>query len=888
MKTILLDPDIQRGRMIRDGLAEMGHEVTTAESAADLVARRQVEGQRLVVVSAAVLQQEGLRLAQQLRLSSGAPNCLVLAVDEGSDAASTTELLAAGADDVLPTPLRPEVLAQRVKIAEHRLKRGLRRERWFEALIALGNTVYTVTDATGVVVYSSPTLARVTGWEPHEMVGRSLFDLILPEDLPAARDVLQQVLDNPRQAVSTQMRCWNQDGSVSVLEASVSNCLEDPQIGGIIITTSDVTKQRATESALKHSEMRYRTLVETAREGIGICDADENFVFVNPALAEQLGYERSELEQIGLRELADTAWHERFRRGTADRQKGIAARYEVSLYTKQGELRHFSLSAAPLLDDSGAFAGTLGLLTDITELKRSSEKLHKSEQRYRLIAENVSDVIWTQHLPQPMDMMTDIDPVAAVALAEEIVEQAEVTYVSPSVTQMLGYSVNEAMATPNADLLTASSVEAMRDLIASGLVKEWNPAAAVDGPALLEVEFRTRDGGSCWGEAMGNLLLDERRRLVGFLAVTRNVTERKHVERALRESELRLRRLVENMPDFVILVDQDAQIQYVNRGVAGHEVEQLVGQWGFGFLAEEAHPTCKAAFEAALATGEVQTVEAKARSGYWWDCRLVPLADEKATPQVMIICTDVTEQKEAAAAVREEQDLLRQLLELHERDRKVLAFELHDGFAQQLTGAMMSLEAASMLLASSPDKAAGPLGEATRLLRESIEESRRLVGGLRPPVLDQFGVVAAVEHLVSINQGDGTEIEFVSRGGTRRMAAPLENAVFRIVQESLTNIRRHSRSERAVVDLLVSDEGVSLKIQDWGVGFQTMQTREACFGLRGIRERARLLNGRAQVISTPALGTTINVFLPLVERPPQENDADSVVPGDGDPMLPQL
>ena len=385
----------------------------------------------------------------------------------------------------------------------------------------------------------------------------------------------------------------------------------------------------------------------------------------------------------------------------------------------------------------------------------------------------------------------------------------------------------------------------------------------------------TKDGGVCWGEITGNFLWDDERHVIGSLVVTRDITERKQVEEALLDSEHRLRRLIENMPDFVILVDENAEIHYVNRGVAGREPDQLLGRSGFGFLAEESHAACRVAFAAALETGEVQFAEARGTSGLWWNCRLVPLKEKTGATHVMIICSDVTEERRANEAVRKEQDLLRQLIELHERDRKVLAFELHDGFAQQLTGAMMSLEVASRLATSTPDKAIAPLGDAMRLLRESIAESRRLVSGLRPPVLDEFGIVAAVEHLVGLNHSEQQlRIDFVSRGRARRLATPLENAIFRIVQEALTNIRRHSQSRKAVVELRLDEAHVSVEVRDWGVGFELKGVREACFGLRGIRERARLLGGCVEIQSSPGDGTTVRVSLPMIEPRPEDRERD--------------
>ncbi len=869
MKAIVLDPLKQRQQLVQAVLAGRGHDLMVAESVAELIAARRAGSHHLIFVAAEIIRREGLPLSQQLRLPGQEGSCVILALeDEGLT--DPQGLLAAGADDVLAGPLDPDTVLLRTSIAEHRLRRGLRRERWFEALIALGTTVYTVTDAHGSVLYTSPSLTNVSGFRPDSMIGRSIFDLVVPEDAESARQLFAEIASKPGETARTRLRCWNEDGTQNVVEASIRNCLEDPLIGGVIVTSTDVTKQREIESALETSETRYRTLVETAREGIAICSPDETLTFVNPAFAELLGYERGELEGVNLRQLTDDVEFAKLQGEAAHRRSGAANRYELRLFTKQKNVRVLRVSASPLFGEAGEFLGTLGVLADITERRREAERLRKSEERYRLIAENVSDVIWTRHLPEPVVIPDLLDHAEAEALAETLLGNLEASYVSPSVTRMLGYSVSEALALSVRDALTQSSYADLCQFVARGIEQQDElPSRAV----TLELQHLTKDGGIRWGELTGNLLWDEQRRVLGSLVVTRDVTERKQVEEALLDSEHRLRRLIENMPDFVILVDENAEIHYVNRGAAGREPHHLVGQRGFGFLAEESHPACRAAFALALQTGEVQYVEARGLSGLWWSCRLVPLKEKTIATHVMIICTDVTEERLANEAVRKEQDLLRQLIELHERDRKVLAFELHDGFAQQLTGAMMSLEVAARLTTSNPEKAEAPLVEAMRLLRESIEESRRLVSGLCPPVLDQFGIVAAIEHLVSLNHCDEQlGIEFVSRGRMRRLAAPLENAVFRIVQETLTNIRRHSQSRKATVELQLEGDQVCVQVRDWGVGFEPDGIQEACFGLRGIRERARLLGGKAQIRSTPGDGTTVHVCLPMIEPPSEDAD----------------
>ena len=142
-----------------------------------------------------------------------------------------------------------------------------------------------------------------------------------------------------------------------------------------------------------------------------------------------------------------------------------------------------------------------------------------------------------------------------------------------------------------------------------------------------------------------------------------------------------------------------------------------------------------------------------------------------------------------------------------------------------------------------------------------------LINGLRPPILDEAGIVAAIDYLIcEVTQQCDLEVEFVRDLQVIRLAPPLETTVFRIVQESLTNVQRHSGSKRAKVSLTGNDDRLNLEVKDWGVGFEPEEVDESHFGLRGIRERARLLGGKAVVDTSLGHGTRIEVDLPLLER----------------------
>jgi PAS domain S-box-containing protein len=230
------------------------------------------------------------------------------------------------------------------------------------------------------------------------------------------------------------------------------------------------------------------------------------------------------------------------------------------------------------------------------------------------------------------------------------------------------------------------------------------------------------------------------------------------------------------------------------------------------------------------------------------------------------IVRDITRRKHAEEALEKERRLLRQMLNLLERDRKLVAYEIHDGMAQDLTGAILKLQGLRSQQAGDPATAEQSLADLEKSVRSALAEARRLIGGLRPPVLDASGVVAAVEFLVAEHrQRSGIEIEFAHQVRFHRLAQPLEVALFRVVQESLTNACRYSRSPRVRVELTQLDEHtVRVEVRDWGVGFDPGQIEPGHFGVQGIRERARLFGGQATIDSSPGQGTRVVVELPLV------------------------
>jgi two-component system, NarL family, sensor histidine kinase DevS len=218
----------------------------------------------------------------------------------------------------------------------------------------------------------------------------------------------------------------------------------------------------------------------------------------------------------------------------------------------------------------------------------------------------------------------------------------------------------------------------------------------------------------------------------------------------------------------------------------------------------------------------------------------------------------------AAVAVdlsqRVARDALRRVVEAQELERRRLARELHDETGQALTSILLALRPLEGALEKPENRAAA--AELRELVVATLQDVRRLAVELRPKVLDDFGLVPALERLTdSFGEQTGIKVDFESRAGADRVPAEVETAIYRIVQESLTNVVKHAHAQTVSILVTRKDGALTAVVEDDGRGFDTGGTGDG-FGLEGMRERMALLDGRLAVESGEA-GTTLVAEVPL-------------------------
>lgn len=211
------------------------------------------------------------------------------------------------------------------------------------------------------------------------------------------------------------------------------------------------------------------------------------------------------------------------------------------------------------------------------------------------------------------------------------------------------------------------------------------------------------------------------------------------------------------------------------------------------------------------------------------------------------------------------------MIRAQEDERQRLAREIHDGPAQVLANAIIGLEfiERSLKLAM-PQEAEQAIEEIERVkssMREGLTEIRRFIFDLRPSMLAQRGLAATVEHYIeTYRQFFSAEVELALPKHLPRLTPDQEMTAFRVIQESLQNVHRHSRSTKAWVSVSVTPDGLTVRVRDNGQGFRpsaVLPTAASGFGLNGMRERAEVIGGRITVRSAPERGTDVTLVIPL-------------------------
>jgi PAS domain S-box-containing protein len=336
----------------------------------------------------------------------------------------------------------------------------------------------------------------------------------------------------------------------------------------------------------------------------------------------------------------------------------------------------------------------------------------------------------------------------------------------------------------------------------------------------------------------------------------REARERHRTELNLRDSEERFRQLAENISEVFWLASADGQqVLYVSPAyerVWGRTCESLY-QNSLSYLdavVPEDRERVEATFvrqrEADMFSEEYRIMRPDGSVRWIWDRGFAVRDPQGKLLRVAGFAQDITDSRKASEELAAERDLLRNVMELQEHEKRLICYEIHDGFLQLVAGAAMLFEAYEHVTA---EKRGELVATAVTNLRLAVQDGRRLIRGLRPSVLDEYGVAAAIDDLIDHFSASFTQITFDHDGLVGRLSREVETAAYRIVQEAMNNAKKHSGSDRVHISLELRPQCLALEVRDFGRGFRPNLSASHTFGLLGMTERARLLAGARSTAS---------------------------------------
>ncbi|MBL0182167.1 MAG: PAS domain S-box protein [Chitinophagaceae bacterium] len=604
----------------------------------------------------------------------------------------------------------------------------------------------------------------------------------------------------------------------------------------------DISEREMAAKALRESEEKYRTIIEQASDGIFIAGADTIFIDVNGAGCRMLGYTKEELCTIGFRSLIPAEELETHPIRMAELEDGGTVINERRVLRKDGSIIEIEISAKRLFD--GRFQS---IVRDITERKQAEKALFDSQELYRALVENAPE-----------------------ALVVFDVEEQKFVSVSNSATRLFKMTEAELLKTSP----VAISPEYQADGRLSSEVAEENIRKAIEGEKpVFEWIHKDKEGNNIPCEVWLVKLPSENKVLIRGSIV--DITERKKTEEKIYQSEQKYRLLFYNnplpmwmvtMPDLRIIDVNDAAIKQY--GYSREEFLQLSttdlrpAENVENFLKEvdkmEPGVINIRAWRHKKKDGTIINVETYSHQ-IMYEGRMVWLG----------LPHDVTEQYKAKELLQKSYEDIRllasNLQSIREDERTNIAREIHDELGQQLTGLKMDMHWLTRKIKSTDEEVNKKMKDSIELVNSTIATVRKIATDLRPSILDDLGLLAALEwQSEEFERRSGTKVVFTNKAGDISVMPKPATALFRIYQEVLTNVARHANASKVDAILDSDDKRLYFSISDNGVGFNVNATKDKkTLGLLGIKERSLLIGGTYEIKSTPGQGAEIMISIPL-------------------------
>ena len=692
---------------------------------------------------------------------------------------------------------------------------------------------------------------RFFGKSRDDLVGTRFLELIPEEAHRGTEELLRKLVDD-HITVFNEHEVLQPDGSIG-WQQWVDSVILDPN-GNVIEMQGvgrDVTEQKRFEKALLESQAKlrtsedlYRNVVETQNEMICRYQADSTLTFVNEAYCRYFGKPREHLIGRPILDVIPYISHAQSLEnlGRLFENKGDLV-VERPVMRPDGTTGWTKWTNYPMRDGEGNVVEIQSVGRDVTEQKRFEKALTESEEKYRRIVDTMLEGIW----------VVDAD--------------MRITFANEQLAGMLGYTLEELIGQPGHNFFddkSDSRTREIREKRVQGISEHY------------DARMRRKDGSHLWVLISATPIQSDSGDYLGALAMISDITERKRDEADLREAGERMR----IASDAANIYTWEIEVPTAKITLSSN-VERVLGfdlPADFSQITEIFHEDDRDALAAdfrksmdgELAEGfsDYRLVNPSTGEITWIRAKGTFIKETKNRPARIIgIAQNVTSSK---LAEEELQQLAARLLTLQDEERRRLARELHDQTAQNLAVLDLNLASIKKLLLPEQEKASALVDQSENLTQRSLREVRTISYVLHPPSLDERGLVSAIRWMIEgFSSRSGIRVDFVQNTDIGRLPLDVETALYRVVQEGLTNIHRHAKSDSAHIELTREIDKIILVVKDEGCGFPETAfdpsgdgAQSLGVGVRGMRERLRLLGGWLDVNSSES-GTTLTGIVPI-------------------------
>ncbi len=757
-------------------------------------------------------------------------------------------------------------------------------DAYFRSLIENASDIITILEPNGVIRYESPSIERILGYRPDELVGCNAFEFIHPDDVASIQQVFTEMLTRTDSVESREFRYRHKDGSWRAFEAIGRNLLHDPAVRGVIVTSRDITGRKQTEEVLRQSEERFSITFEYAAIGMALGALDGRWLKANRAMCELVGYTAEELSRMTFRDITHPDDVQACLEYLPELLAGKFHTYQLEkrYLHKCGHIIWVLASVSLVRDASGQPLHVIVQSQDITARKQAEERLRLQSTALEAAGNAV--------------VITGRD--------------GSILWTNPAFTQLTGYTAEEVLGKSPRILKSGAHAESfyrhLWETVTSGQV--WRG----------EMTNRRKDGSVYTEEMTITPVRNERGEISHFIAIKQDITGRQQTERALRESEELFRSLSASSPLGIFLTDTHGLFTYINprcRQILGCSlIESQNNGW-----TKVIHPDDReAAWQHWLeyvqsAEGEysyeyrIQSADGTTRFAHM---RAAPLRSDDRSPMGFAgSVEDITHRRRSEDELREsKQNLERAMQELRAAHDQIVQQErlralgtMASGIAHDFNNALAAILGFTELLCNRPETLADTKKTLRylQMINTAAQDAGIVVNRLREFYRQReegevFGPVdlnKLIEQAVSLtqpkwkNQAEvkGVAIQIVTEleriravaGSEADLREALTNLIFNAVdampQGGTITVRTRSANSRVIMEVTDSGTGMTEDVRQRCLEpfFTTKGDRGTGLGLSMVYGILQRHQGTVEIETALGKGTTFRLSLPAAqERPP--------------------